>query len=190
MNCVVGHFLEKNSCQLTSKTQVSKDVVHTFLEFYLLRFFHLPQRNLSVWICVNVSKKGTYLTREVRTAYCVHIHKNVRLYFWAVVDPECNLILKGIPEGGFFHFHRCLDCRGLASFCQFKPPVLHLSAMIGKVYRIGEAKKILGVSERSMFRYIHDGKLRATKIGYWRISEADLNKFVTDRTNIRKPKKK
>jgi len=62
--------------------------------------------------------------------------------------------------------------------------------MTGKTYRIGEAKKILGVSERSMYRYLKDGKLRATKIGYWRISEADLKKFISDSTNVHPHKKK
>ncbi|OGG40577.1 hypothetical protein A2118_00880 [Candidatus Kaiserbacteria bacterium GWA2_50_9] len=62
--------------------------------------------------------------------------------------------------------------------------------MDGKIYRIAEAKKMLGVSERSIFRYIHDGKLRATKIGYWRISNADLNRFIADQTNIRSRKSK
>jgi excisionase family DNA binding protein len=61
--------------------------------------------------------------------------------------------------------------------------------MTEKTYRIEEIAKMLGVSVRSVFRYIHDDKLRATKIGYWRISETDLQRFVTERANIR-PKKK
>lgn len=79
---------------------------------------------------------------------------------------------------------------GLANFCQFQPPMLHLAVMDGKIYRIAEAKKVLGVSERSIFRYIHDGKLRATKIGYWRISEKDMQRFITSRTNISLQKKR
>ena len=43
-----------------------------------------------------------------------------------------------------------------------------------KIYRIEDVAKALNVSVRSVFRYIHGGKLRATKIGYWRISEDDL----------------
>ena len=39
---------------------------------------------------------------------------------------------------------------------------------------------MLRVSERSMFRYIHDKKLKATKIGNWRISEGDLKAFLMD----------
>ena len=62
--------------------------------------------------------------------------------------------------------------------------------MAEKNYRIEDARKLLGVSVRSMYRYISKKKLRATKIGHWRISEADIKKFVADRTNIRPRKKK
>jgi len=55
-----------------------------------------------------------------------------------------------------------------------------------RTYRIKEAAKVLGISERSVFRYIHDKKLRATKIGFWRMTKADLDAFVVERTNIRK----
>lgn len=62
--------------------------------------------------------------------------------------------------------------------------------MSEKTYRIEEVAKILNVSVRSVFRYIHDGKLRATKIGYWRITEADLNAFIAESANVRKTRKK
>lgn len=62
--------------------------------------------------------------------------------------------------------------------------------MSEKTYRIEEVAKILNVSVRSVFRYIHDGKLRATKIGYWRIAEADLTAFIAESANIRKQRKK
>lgn len=61
--------------------------------------------------------------------------------------------------------------------------------MAKKTYRIEEVAKILDVSVRSVFRYIHDSKLRATKIGYWRIAEADLNAFIAESANVHKPKK-
>ena len=51
-----------------------------------------------------------------------------------------------------------------------------------KLLTLNEVAKVLRVSERSVFRYIHGGKLKATKIGYWRISQKDLNDFL-------KPKK-
>jgi len=62
--------------------------------------------------------------------------------------------------------------------------------MSEKTYRIEEVSEMLNVSVRSVFRYIHEGKLRATKIGYWRIASADLNAFIAERVNIRKPRKK
>jgi excisionase family DNA binding protein len=55
-----------------------------------------------------------------------------------------------------------------------------------KLYSLQEVAKMLRVSERSVFRYIHGGKLRATKIGYWRISGADLGKFLAENQNVYK----
>ena len=60
--------------------------------------------------------------------------------------------------------------------------------MTERTYCIEEVAKTLKVSVRSVFRYIHEGKLRATKIGYWRISGNDLKQFVAESANI-KPKK-
>jgi excisionase family DNA binding protein len=62
--------------------------------------------------------------------------------------------------------------------------------MTGKTFRIEEAAKLLNVSVRSVFRYIHEKKLQATKIGFWRISEDDLQKFIAGRSNISPRKKK
>lgn len=47
-----------------------------------------------------------------------------------------------------------------------------------KFLSLEDARKILGVSERSMYRYIHDGRLKAYKIGYWKIKEQDLQSFI------------
>ncbi len=47
-----------------------------------------------------------------------------------------------------------------------------------KFLTLKEVAKILRVSERSIFRYIHGGKLKASKIGYWRIREKDLEDFL------------
>lgn len=49
-----------------------------------------------------------------------------------------------------------------------------------------EAAEMLGVVERTMYRFIHEGQLRATKIRYWRIDKKDLEKFIQKRTNIKK----
>lgn len=54
-----------------------------------------------------------------------------------------------------------------------------------KLYSLQEVAKLLRVSERSVFRYIHGGKLRASKIGYWRISDNDLRDFLMKNENIR-----
>jgi excisionase family DNA binding protein len=58
-----------------------------------------------------------------------------------------------------------------------------------KLLTIEEVAKILRVSTRSVNRYIESGKLKASKIGVWRIKESDLNSFLEDTSNI-KPKKK
>jgi excisionase family DNA binding protein len=47
-----------------------------------------------------------------------------------------------------------------------------------KLLTLKEVAGRLRVSERSVFRYIHSGKLIASKIGYWRISEKDLKQFL------------
>jgi len=46
------------------------------------------------------------------------------------------------------------------------------------LFTLREVANRLRVSERSIYRYIKVGKLKATKIGYWRISEKDLIKFI------------
>ena len=45
---------------------------------------------------------------------------------------------------------------------------------------------MLGVVERTMYRFIHERQLRATKIRYWRIARKDLEDFIQKRTNIKK----
>ena len=54
-----------------------------------------------------------------------------------------------------------------------------------KFLTLKEAAKHLRVSERSLYRYIHGGRLKATKVGYWRISEKDLNDFINASSNTR-----
>jgi len=54
----------------------------------------------------------------------------------------------------------------------------------GKNYMIvGEVAKTLRVSQRSVMRYIKAKRLRATKIGQWRIKRSDLNRFVAANSN-------
>lgn len=55
--------------------------------------------------------------------------------------------------------------------------------MSEKLLTLKEVAKRLRVSERSVFRYIHNGKLKASKIGYWRIAEKDLADFLKQQAN-------
>jgi excisionase family DNA binding protein len=59
-----------------------------------------------------------------------------------------------------------------------------------KFLSVKEVAEALRVSERSVFRYIHDGKLKASKVGYWRINEDDLTQFLQQTSNMKPTKKK
>ena len=61
---------------------------------------------------------------------------------------------------------------------------------IEKLFTIEEVAKILRVHTRTVTRYIEAGKLRASKIGVWRIKQSDLNAFLEKTSNIRKRNKK
>ena len=41
-----------------------------------------------------------------------------------------------------------------------------------------QVAEILQVTKRTIFRYIKSGKLKAKKIGQWRILKSDLDKFI------------
>jgi len=51
-------------------------------------------------------------------------------------------------------------------------------------YTLKEVARLLRVSERSMYRYIKSGKLRATKVGYWRIDKKHLQTFIKRNSNL------
>ena len=57
-----------------------------------------------------------------------------------------------------------------------------------KLLTIEKVVKTLEISERSVYRYIKSGLLKATKIGGWKITEKDLQDFIKLRhsTNIYK----
>ncbi|OHA87353.1 MAG: hypothetical protein A2644_03970 [Candidatus Zambryskibacteria bacterium RIFCSPHIGHO2_01_FULL_39_63] len=59
-----------------------------------------------------------------------------------------------------------------------------------KFLTLQEVADRLRVSERSVFRYIHSGRLEATKVGYWRIKESELDKFLKENSSVKKRKKK
>ena len=58
-----------------------------------------------------------------------------------------------------------------------------------KFLTLEQARKVLGVSERSMYRFIESGQLKAYKIRYWRIKEKDLSTFIENRSNVRHNKR-
>jgi excisionase family DNA binding protein len=63
-----------------------------------------------------------------------------------------------------------------------------MNSNIDKLFTIEEVAKILRVSGRSVTRYIESKKLKASKIGVWRIKETDLKAFLEKTSNIRKTK--
>lgn len=53
-----------------------------------------------------------------------------------------------------------------------------------KFLTIEETAKLLHIGERSIYRYIKDKKLKAIKIGFWRIDEKSLKDFIERSSNI------
>lgn len=59
-----------------------------------------------------------------------------------------------------------------------------------KLLNVQETADFLRVTTRSVFRYIQSGRLRAFKIGEWRIKQSDLEKFLTKHSNVKRKRKK
>ncbi len=57
-------------------------------------------------------------------------------------------------------------------------------SQIKTLLNVREAAALLRVSERTIFRYIHKGKLKASKVGSWRINENDIHSFLKQTSNI------
>jgi excisionase family DNA binding protein len=55
--------------------------------------------------------------------------------------------------------------------------------MKDKLLTIKEVAKYLRVSERSVLRYIEAGRLKAIKVGYWRVFEKALQDFLRHNSN-------
>ena len=58
-----------------------------------------------------------------------------------------------------------------------------------KLLTLKETAKILRVSERTVMRYLKAGKLKASKIGKWRIKESDLERFLKETSNHKEKNK-
>lgn len=58
--------------------------------------------------------------------------------------------------------------------------------MKDKLLTIKEVAKYLRVSERSVLRYIEAGRLKASKVGWWRVKQSDLDNFLKETSNLNK----
>ena len=58
-----------------------------------------------------------------------------------------------------------------------------------KLLTVEEVADILRVSYRTVVRYIESGRLRASKIGVWRIKQSDLDDFLNKTSNVKKKRK-
>jgi len=61
--------------------------------------------------------------------------------------------------------------------------------MKDKLLTIKEVAEYLRVSERSVLRYIEAGRLKAIKVGWWRVKQSDLESFLNKNSNIIKRRK-
>ena len=58
-----------------------------------------------------------------------------------------------------------------------------------KVYTLDEVADILKVTKRTLYTYLRTGKLQAVKLGkYWRVSEENLQSFISTGTNTEEKK--
>ena len=58
-----------------------------------------------------------------------------------------------------------------------------------KLLTIEEVAEILRVSSRSVNRYIESGRLKASKLGVWRIKRSDLDRFLEETSNQKRKRK-
>jgi len=61
--------------------------------------------------------------------------------------------------------------------------------MKDKLLTIKEVANYLRVSERSVLRYIEAERLKASKVGWWRIKQSDLDDFLKKTSNLNKKSK-
>ena len=58
-----------------------------------------------------------------------------------------------------------------------------------KLLTIEEVAETLRVSSRSVNRYIESGRLKASKLGVWRIKQSDLDRFLEETSNQKRKRK-
>ena len=64
------------------------------------------------------------------------------------------------------------------------------NAQEDKLLTIEEVAEILRVSSRSVNRYIESGRLKASKLGVWRIKQSDLDRFLEETSNVKSRRKR
>lgn len=56
-----------------------------------------------------------------------------------------------------------------------------------RVYTLDEVAEILQLTKRTLYTYVHTGKLKAVKVGkYWRVSSENLQEFINTGTETKK----
>lgn len=50
-----------------------------------------------------------------------------------------------------------------------------------KLYTLQQLAKQLGVSERTIFRYLASGDLKGSKIGGWKFTDSNVKRFLAER---------
>lgn len=56
---------------------------------------------------------------------------------------------------------------------------------IDKLLTIEETAEILRVSTRTVIRYIDSGRLKASRLGTWRIKQSDIEKMLEETSNVK-----
>lgn len=56
-----------------------------------------------------------------------------------------------------------------------------------KLLRVKEIVERYSIAERTLYRFIKEGTLKASHVGSWLVAEDDLERFIASRRN--KPKK-
>ncbi len=57
--------------------------------------------------------------------------------------------------------------------------------MTVKIYTLDEVSEILKITKRTIYTYVKEGSLKASRIGrYWRVSEEQLQEFLNTGTPV------
>lgn len=51
-----------------------------------------------------------------------------------------------------------------------------------KLYTLTELESVLGVTHRTLQTYVNSGRLKATKVGKWKVTKAQLKEFIESST--------